>query len=221
MTVRAGPDEDTTVMLTHDARGDGDDSVSIDTVTEADTPAPPATDPCGVTPTVQTVAEGSSGSYTVVLETNPTRNVTVMPSSGDPSVVSISGPFTFTAANWDTEQMATAIPGAWTLRQSPMTSAKDFRANGRGHWRDGTIRHILTRRTPIEGHGFGRRRKRNVVKPDSEVVTAAVSPLLERESFDIVQRLLKTRGRMATAGRTVRGPTPLTGSASAVIVAVP
>ena len=52
--------------------------------------------------------EGGDGTYTVVLDSEPTAPVTVTPSrsSGD-SDVSVSGPLTFTASNWDTAQIVT------------------------------------------------------------------------------------------------------------------
>ena len=52
--------------------------------------------------------EGGEGTYTVVLDSEPTAAVTVTPSrsSGD-SDVSVSGPLTFTASNWNTAQTVT------------------------------------------------------------------------------------------------------------------
>ena len=52
--------------------------------------------------------EGGDGTYTVVLDSEPTAAVTVTPlrSSGD-SDVSVSGPLTFTASNWNTAQTVT------------------------------------------------------------------------------------------------------------------
>ena len=52
--------------------------------------------------------EGGDGTYTVVLDSKPTAPVTITPSrsSGD-SDVSVSGPLTFTASNWDTAQTVT------------------------------------------------------------------------------------------------------------------
>ena len=52
--------------------------------------------------------EGGEGTYTVVLDSEPTAPVTVTPSrsSGD-SDVSVSGTLTFTASNWNTAQTVT------------------------------------------------------------------------------------------------------------------
>ena len=54
------------------------------------------------------VDEGDSGTYTVVLDSQPTGDVTVTPSrsSGDADVT-VSGALTFTAANWDETQTVT------------------------------------------------------------------------------------------------------------------
>ena len=52
------------------------------------------------------VNEGSSGTYTVVLDSEPTASVTVTPSS-DNSDVTVSSALTFTTMNWSTAQMVT------------------------------------------------------------------------------------------------------------------
>ena len=54
------------------------------------------------------IDEGRSGTYTIVLDLQPTGNVTVTPSrsSGDADVT-VSGALTFTTANWDTAQTVT------------------------------------------------------------------------------------------------------------------
>ena len=60
-----------------------------------------------VTPTSLTVNEGATGTYTVVLDTQPTGDVTVTPSSGDTSAVTVPGALTFNALNWNTAQPVT------------------------------------------------------------------------------------------------------------------
>ena len=54
------------------------------------------------------IDEGDDGTYTVVLTSEPTGQVTVTPSrsSGDADVT-VSGALTFTTANWDTAQTVT------------------------------------------------------------------------------------------------------------------
>ena len=61
-----------------------------------------------VSATVLTVTEGSTGAYTVVLDSQPTANVTVTPSRTGSSDVTFSPPtLTFTALNWNTVQPVT------------------------------------------------------------------------------------------------------------------
>ena len=66
--------------------------------------------PAGVTVTVPstpiTIAEGSTGTYTIVLDSQPSSNVTITPSSDDDGVT-VSGPLTFTSTNWETAQTVT------------------------------------------------------------------------------------------------------------------
>ena len=106
VTVSASQDEDAApdqaVTLSHTVSGADEyqnvtaASVTI-TITEDDT--------AGVTinPTALTVLEGGSGSYTVVLDTQPTGDVTVTISGHEGSELSVSpATLTFTAANWST-----------------------------------------------------------------------------------------------------------------------
>ena len=60
-----------------------------------------------VTPTALTVPEGDGATYTVVLESEPTGNVTVTPSVSGNSEVTVSGTLTFTAGTWDQAQTVT------------------------------------------------------------------------------------------------------------------
>ena len=61
-----------------------------------------------VSPTLLTVPEGGDGTYTVILTSQPTGPVTVMPSHGSGDTdVTVSGALTFTAANWDDAQTVT------------------------------------------------------------------------------------------------------------------
>ena len=50
---------------------------------------------------------GGTATYTVVLESMPTVNVTVTPASSDGSVAAVSGALTFTDSNWSTPQTVT------------------------------------------------------------------------------------------------------------------
>ena len=54
------------------------------------------------------IDEGGSGTYTIVLDLQPTGNVTVTPSrTSGSSAVTVSGPLTFTVDNWSTPQTVT------------------------------------------------------------------------------------------------------------------
>ena len=68
-----------------------------------------------VNPTTLTVAEGDSSSYTVVLTSQPTSNVTVTPSrTGSSDVTVSSSSLTFTPTNWSTAQTVTVHSSART-----------------------------------------------------------------------------------------------------------
>ena len=80
-----------------------------------------------------------------------------------------------------------------------------------GRWGVGTVHRILTRRTYIGEHEWGKAYKDGTPKAQVEVVTVFVPPLIDRETFDAVQELLKKRQPMVMPGRAVSGPTLLTG----------
>ena len=82
-----------------------------------------------------------------------------------------------------------------------------------GRWGVGTVHRILTRRTYIGEHEWGKTYKDGTPKKQADVITVAVPPIVDRETFDAVQKLLKKRAPMVTPGRTVSGPTLLTGIA--------
>ena len=113
VTVTAADDGDMlddTVTITHAATGTSASIADADvtvTVTDDDMPARGVT----LAGTPVNVAEGSSAEYTVVLDTQPSGNVTVTPASGDASVATVSGALTFSDSNWDTAQTVT-VTGA-------------------------------------------------------------------------------------------------------------
>ena len=71
--------------------------------------APPAPSPgVSITPTTLTVAEnGGTATYTVVLDSQPTANVTVTPTSSATSAATVSGALTFSTTTWNTAQTVT------------------------------------------------------------------------------------------------------------------
>ena len=103
--VSAAEDDDSTqdrATVTHTVSGGDYDGVTADsvavTVTDNDTPG------VTVTPPSLTVGEGSTGTYTVRLNTQPSGNVMVAISSNNPDVTVTPNSLTFTSSNWETEQ---------------------------------------------------------------------------------------------------------------------
>ncbi|WP_255613688.1 recombinase family protein [Pseudogemmobacter faecipullorum] len=81
-----------------------------------------------------------------------------------------------------------------------------------GRWGIGQVHRVLTRRTYIGEHRFNRRSNKGVVKPEDEVVTVEVPAIIERDTFDAVQKLLQARNpKTELPARVVIGPTLLTG----------
>ena len=110
VTVTAGQDADAaddTATVTHDPSGADYNSVSsVDlTVTVTDNNTPGIT----VTHTSLTVGEGGSGTYTVVLDTQPTGNVTVtiVDPTDNTDVTAEPAALTFTTTNWNSAQTVT------------------------------------------------------------------------------------------------------------------
>ena len=64
-----------------------------------------------VTPTSLTIGEGGSGTYTVVLDTQPTGDVMVDIGSDNTDVTVSSSSLTFTTLNWSAEQTVTVTGG--------------------------------------------------------------------------------------------------------------
>ena len=97
---------DDTANLAHRPSGGGysnnESKDFVVTVTDDDTAG------LTVTPNSLTIGEGSTGTYTVKLATQPTTTVTVAVSSDDTGAATVSGStLTFTTSNWDTAQTVT------------------------------------------------------------------------------------------------------------------
>ena len=108
VTVTAGEDDDAAndmATLTHDPSGADYSSVSSAslTVTVTDDETRGVT----VTPTSLLVTEGGSGTYTVVLDTQPTSGVAVAISSDNADVMTNPSRLTFSTSNWSTVQTVT------------------------------------------------------------------------------------------------------------------
>ena len=91
-----------------------------------------------------------------------------------------------------------------------LNSRRIFTRDG-GRWGIGQVHRILTRRTYMGEHEFNKRSKTKELKPVSEIVTVPVPPIIDRETFDAVQKLLKARNPKVMPARVISGPTMLTG----------
>ncbi|WP_420731389.1 recombinase family protein [Hwanghaeella sp. 1Z406] len=80
-----------------------------------------------------------------------------------------------------------------------------------GRWGIGQVHRILTRRTYMDEHEFNKRSKTKELKPKTEVVVVPVPPIIDHETFDAVQKLLKARNPKVMPARVISGPTMLTG----------
>ena len=80
-----------------------------------------------------------------------------------------------------------------------------------GRWGIGQVHRILTRRTYMGEHEFNKRTKTKELKPVSEIVIVPVPPIIDPETFDAIQKLLKARNPKVMPSRVISGPTMLTG----------
>ncbi len=80
-----------------------------------------------------------------------------------------------------------------------------------GRWGIAQIHRMLTSRTYVGEHHFNKRSKTRKWKPVSEVVTVAVPPIIDQQTFEAVQALLKARNPKVMPARVISGPTMLTG----------
>ena len=132
VTVSAAEDDDATdgaAAIEHSASGGGYGGVTVSSVTA--TEADNDKDAVGVTvtPTTLSVPEGSNAKYTVVLDTQPSADVTIavsLASGSDADITVDKISLTFTTDNWDTSQEVTvsaaedddALNGVATIEHS-------------------------------------------------------------------------------------------------------
>ena len=136
VTVSAADDDDGidgAATFTHSASGADYGSVVIDSVTatESDNDTPGVT----VNPEALPVTEGSTASYTVALNTQPSADVTVsLSASGDSDLTVSTTALTFTTSNWNTAQTVTvtavddddAAPGTATITHTAASTDGDY-----------------------------------------------------------------------------------------------
>src|SRR5690606_16235251 len=80
-----------------------------------------------------------------------------------------------------------------------------------GRWGIGQVHRILTRRTYMGEHEWGKKAKHKTGKAEDDIVIVPVSPIIDKETFDAVQKLLKARNPKVMPARVISGPTMLTG----------
>ena len=90
---------------------------------------------------------------------------------------------------------------------SYLNRSRIFTRDG-GRWGIGQVHRILTRRTYMGEHEFNKRSKSKELKPVSEVVVVPVPPIIDRETFDVGQVLLKTRQPHGDTIRRHQRPNP-------------
>ena len=119
-----------TATISHAASGGGYGSVTVDaytfTANDDDIPG------LRFSTASLTVAEAGSTIYTVVLDTEPTADVTVTPTSGNTDAASVSGALTFTMSNWDTAQTVT-VTGVDDANSASETFDITHAASGGGY----------------------------------------------------------------------------------------
>lgn len=93
---------------------------------------------------------------------------------------------------------------------SYLNSRRIFTRDG-GRWGIGQVHRILTRRTYMGEHEFNKRSKSKELKPKTEIVVVPVPPIIDKETFEAVQKLLKARNPKVMPARVISGPTMLTG----------
>jgi DNA invertase Pin-like site-specific DNA recombinase len=81
-----------------------------------------------------------------------------------------------------------------------------------GRWGIGQVHRIRTRRTCMGKHQWGKSRKNKSDKDSDEIVVVPVPSIIDRETFEAVQKLLQARNpKTELPARVVIGPTLLTG----------
>ena len=135
VTVTAAEDEDAdndTVTLTHTVSGYGTvttaDAVTV-TIVDRDEEGITVTD---VTPPLEDPNEGdtpATGTYTVVLDTQPSGDVMVAITSNNPDVTVMPASLTFTTSDWNQSQMVT-VTAAGDADATDDTATLTHQANG-------------------------------------------------------------------------------------------
>src|SRR5579859_7108817 len=91
-------------------------------------------------------------------------------------------------------------------------NASGIRTRDGGKWGIDAVHKVLTRTTYVGRHRFNTKFwKTRERKPETEIVEMAVPAIVDKDEFEAVQALLKSRSPAMVAPRIVSGPTLLTG----------
>lgn len=91
-------------------------------------------------------------------------------------------------------------------------NAKGIFTRDGGRWGIGQVHRVLTRTTYIGEHQWGKRGKHKSDNPADRIVIVPVPPIIDRKTFEAVQKLLQARNpKTELPARVVIGPTLLTG----------
>ena len=91
-------------------------------------------------------------------------------------------------------------------------NASGIRTRDGGRWGVDAVHKVLTRTTYIGRHRFNTKFwKTRERKAETEIVEMAVPAIVDKDEFEVVQMLLKSRSPAMVAPRIVSGPTLLTG----------
>jgi site-specific DNA recombinase len=91
-------------------------------------------------------------------------------------------------------------------------NASGVRTRDGGRWGVDAVHKVLTRTTYIGRHRFNTKFwKTRERKAETEIVEMAVPAIVDKDEFEVVQMLLKSRSPAMVAPRVVSGPTLLTG----------
>jgi site-specific DNA recombinase len=91
-------------------------------------------------------------------------------------------------------------------------NASGIRTRDGGRWGLDAVHKVLTRTTYIGRYRFNTKFwKTRQRKPEKEIVEMTVPAIVDRQEFEVVQMLLKSRSPKVTPPRVVSGPTLLTG----------
>ena len=206
MTVSAADDDDGidgAATFTHSASGADYGSVVIASVkaTESDNDTPGVT----VNPEALPVTEGSTATYTVALDTQPSVDVTVsLSASGDSDLTVSTTALTFTTADWDTAQTVTVTAADDDDAADGQTTIAHAAASTDSGYHGITIASVMATEDDNDTVGV-------TVDPETLSVTEESTA-----TYTVVLDTLPTGAVMVTVAKTAGGDPHLTTSPAAL-----